>query len=182
MFATALGAHTDGETSLFEQLIARLKPDMVCLADRFLLGYKLRCKARQTGARLLWRVKKNSVFPVSQALPDGSCVSQLRRDRASRLAGCQPKKVRLIEYHLDGDPQAETLYRLVSRVLDPQLASAHELAVLFHERWEIEGTLGEMKTYLRGARVVLRSKTTDLVRQAFYALWLVHFAIRRLMH
>ena len=67
-------------------------------------------------------------------------------------------------------------------MLDPAVASAQELAVLYHERWEIESTLGEMKTYLRGARVVLRSKTPDLVRQEFYALWLVHFAIRRLMH
>ena len=40
MFATALGAYTDSETSLFGHLIARLKPDMVCLADRFFLGYK----------------------------------------------------------------------------------------------------------------------------------------------
>ena len=31
MFATALGAYTDSETSLFGQLIARLKPDMLCL-------------------------------------------------------------------------------------------------------------------------------------------------------
>ena len=33
--------------------------------------------------------------------------------------------------------------------------------------------------YLRRS---LRSKTPDLVRQKFDALWLVHFAIRRLMH
>ena len=182
MFATALGAYTDSETSLFGQLIARLKPDMLCLADRFFLGYTLWCKARQTGAQLLWRVKKNAVFPVSQALPDGSYLSELRPDRASGLAGCQPHKVRIIEYHLDDDPQAEPLYRLVTSVLDLDVASAQELAVLYHERWEIESTLGEMKTYLRGARVVLRSKTPDLVRQEFYALWLVHFAIRRLMH
>ena len=39
-----------------------------------------------------------------------------------------------------------------------------------------------MKTHLQGARVVLRSKTPDLVRQEFYELWLAHFAVRRLMH
>ena len=95
---------------------------------------RLWCKARQTGAQLLWRGKKNAVFPVSQALPDGSYVSQLRPHRASRLAGCQPQKVRIIEYHLDGDPQAEPLYRRVTSVLDPQVASAQELAELYHER------------------------------------------------
>lgn len=103
MFALALGAYSDSESTLFGQLIPRLKPDMLCLADRFFPGYKLWCKARHTGAQLLWRVKKNAVFPVQQALPDGSYVSQLRPDNASHLAGCQPQTVRMIEYHRNGD-------------------------------------------------------------------------------
>ena len=53
---------------------------------------------------------------------------------------------------------------------------------MYHERWEMETTLKEMKTNLRGAKVVLRSKTPNLVRQEFYGLWLAHFAVRRLMH
>jgi hypothetical protein len=39
------------------------------------------------------------------------------------------------------------------------------LAALYHQRWEIEVALAELKTQLRGARVVLRSKTPQLVRQ-----------------
>ena len=39
-----------------------------------------------------------------------------------------------------------------------------------------------MKTHLRGARIVLRSKTPELVEQEFYGLLLAHFAIRGLMH
>ena len=42
--------------------------------------------------------------------------------------------------------------------------------------------LDELKTHLRGSRIVLRSKTPDLVRQEFYGLMLAHFAIRGLMH
>jgi hypothetical protein len=56
------------------------------------------------------------------------------------------------------------------------------LAALYHERWEIESALDELKTHLRGARIVLRSKTPDLVRQEFYGLLMAHFAIRGLMH
>lgn len=65
---------------------------------------------------------------------------------------------------------------------DPAEAPAQELAALYHERWEIETALDELKTHLRGARIVLRSKTPDLVRQEFYGLMLAHFAIRHLMH
>ena len=39
-----------------------------------------------------------------------------------------------------------------------------------------------MKTHLRGADVVLRSKTPDLVRQEFFGLIMAHFAIRGIMH
>jgi hypothetical protein len=48
--------------------------------------------------------------------------------------------------------------------------------------WDIETALGELKTHLRGARIVLRSKTPDLVRQEFYGLMMAHFAIRSLIH
>src|SRR5450432_1084989 len=40
----------------------------------------------------------------------------------------------------------------------------------------------ELKTHLRGAQIVLRSKTPDLVRQEFYGLLMAHFAVRGLMH
>ena len=59
---------------------------------------------------------------------------------------------------------------------------AQELAALYHERWEIETALDELKTHLRGAKIVLRSKTPDLVRQEFYGLLMAHFAVRALMH
>src|ERR671913_531897 len=78
----------------------------------------------------------------------------------------------------DGEP----LYRLVTTILDPAAAPAAELAALYHERWEIEGALAELKTRLRGARRVLRSKTPELVRQEFWGLLLAHFAVRGLMH
>ena len=62
------------------------------------------------------------------------------------------------------------------------IAAAGELAALYQERWEIEGALDELKTHLRGAQIILRSKTPDLVRQEFYGLLMAHFAIRGLMH
>ena len=90
--------------------------------------------------------------------------------------------MRVIEYQLDGVAGAEPLYRLLTTILDHELAPAPELAALYHERWEIETSLDELKTHLRGARIVLRSKTPELVQQEFYGLKMAHFAIRGLMH
>ena len=182
MFALALGAYTDSEITLFDKLLPKLKPDMLVLADRYFLGYKAWAKARQTGAQLLWRAKKNNILPVDQALPDGSYLSHLNPSRGNKDTSLKSLPVRVVEYFIDGDPQAEPLYRLVTSLLDPEVATAQELAQVYHERWEIETTLKEMRTHLRGARVALRSKTPDLVRQEFYGLWLAHFAVRRLMH
>src|SRR6202030_2265055 len=70
----------------------------------------------------------------------------------------------------------------VTTILDHDKAPAIELAALYHERWEIETALDELKTHLRGAKIVLRSRTPDLVRQEFFGLMMAHFAIRGLMH
>jgi hypothetical protein len=70
----------------------------------------------------------------------------------------------------------------VTTILDEAAAPAAELAALCHERWKIEAALAELKTQLRGARVVLRSKTPTLVKQEVWGLLLAHFAVRGLMH
>lgn len=88
----------------------------------------------------------------------------------------------MIEYRLDRVADAEPIYRLVSSILDPDQAPARERAALYHERWEIGSALAELKTHLRGANIVLRSRTPDLVRQEFHGLLMAHFAIRGLMH
>jgi len=71
---------------------------------------------------------------------------------------------------------------LITTILDPAQAPAQELAALYHERWEIETALDELKTHLRGAQIVLRSKTPELVEQEFWGLLMAHYAIRGLMH
>jgi Transposase DDE domain len=90
--------------------------------------------------------------------------------------------VRVIDYRLAGVPGTEPLYRLVTTLLDPVAAPALELAALYHERWESEGTFAELKVTLPGERLMLRSRRADLVEQELYGLLLVHFALRRLMH
>ena len=155
---------------------------MLCLADRGFFGCALYAQARATGAELLWRLRKNLRLPCEERLADGSYLSTLypsEKDRRQRASGIT---VRVIDYRLEGVADAEPLYRLATSILDPEAAPAAELAALYHERWEIETALDELKTHLRGARIVLRSKTPELVRQELYGLLLAHFAIRALMH
>jgi Insertion element 4 transposase N-terminal/Transposase DDE domain len=182
LFGARLGAFADGETTLAHGALPALGPGMLCLADRQFFGHALWRGAVATGADLLWRVKRNLRLPREAVLADGSFLSTVypsEKDRRHRTGGVQ---VRVVEYRLEGVADAEPLYRLVTTVLDPAAAPAADLAALYHERWEIEGALAELKTRLRGARAVLRSKTPALVRQEFWGLLLAHFAVRGLMH
>ena len=58
------------------------------------------------------------------------------------------------------------VYRLVTTLLHPRVAPALELIALYHERWEIELVIDEIKTHERAQRKVLRSKTPEGVRKA----------------
>jgi len=155
---------------------------MLCLADRFFLGYELWQKACANGADLLWRGRKNLRLDVDKRLPDGSYLSRIYANTSDWRRKQNGIVVRVIEYVLEGVPHAEPIYRLVTSILDPAEAPADELAALYQERWEIETAFDELKTHLRGSKIVLRSKTLDLVRQEFYGLLLAHFAIRGLTH
>jgi hypothetical protein len=182
LFGTHMGGYREGEIKLAHRVLPALKKGMLCLADRNFFGFELWKKARASGADLLWRVKKNLRLPCEERLPDGSYLSTIYGSDKDRRRGSDGIRVRVIEYTLEGIAGAEPVYRLVTSILDPDQAPAEELAALYHERWEIETALDELKTHLRGSKIVLRSKTPDLVRQEFYGLMLTHFAIRGLMH
>jgi hypothetical protein len=182
LFGSLLGPYATGEVTLAYPVVTALRPGMLCLADRLFYGFPLWTQAEAAGADLLWRVRRDLRLPCRQRLADGSYLSRIYRADASRKDPANWRTVRVIEYTLEGVADAEPCYRLISTVLDPQRAPAEELAALYHERWEIETALDEFKTHLRGARIVLRSKTPDLVRQEFYGFLMAHFAIRGLMH
>jgi hypothetical protein len=181
LFAAKIAGCNVGELTLARQVIPALGAGMLCLADRNFLGFDLWEQARRTGADLLFRAKQGRDLPVEERLADGSYLSRLYPgDKRKRRS--DGVRVRVIDYRLYGVADAEPMYRLVTTILDPAEANATELAALYHERWEIETVLGEIKTHLRGSKIVLRSKTADLVRQEIYGLLLAHFAIRGLMH
>jgi len=180
LFGTQVGEYSVGERTLAKGTIQFLKQGMLCLADRYYYGFEFWNQARSTGAELLWRVVEKLRLPVEERLADGSYLSHIYpKDQRHSSKGVP---VRVIEYELKGVPGAEAIYRLLTTVTDPDMAPASELAALYHERWEIETSFDELKTHLRGSKIVLRSKTPDLAQQEFYGLLMAHFAVRGLMH
>ncbi len=182
LFGSQMDSYRTGEITLAKAVLPRIGNGMLCLADRNFFGFELWQTAQATGADLLWRMKKNMRMACEKRLPDGSYLSHVypsERDWRHKTNGIV---LRVIDYRLEGIEGSEPIYRLATTILDPDKAPAGELAALYHERWEIETAFDELKTHLRGAKIVLRSKTPDLVRQEFYGLLMAHFAIRGLMH
>ena len=182
LFGTRMSPYATGENTLAKEVLGALDGGMLCLADRGFFGYEMWRQALATKATLLWRIKKNAVLACDERLADGSYLSRIYPSEKDRKRQTKAIRVRVIEYRLEGVADAEPIYRLITSMLEPEQGPAQELAALYHERWEIETTFDELKTHLRGARIVLRSKTPDLVRQEFYGLLMAHFAVRALMH
>jgi hypothetical protein len=182
LWAARMSKYATDEITLARQVVTALGKGMLCLADRFFPSYQLWRGAAKTGADLLWRVRQNARLEVDRRLPDGSYLSRIYASTSDRRNQRNAIVVRVIDYRLHNVPGSEAVYRLITTILDPAQAPAKELAALYHERWEIETSLDELKTHLRGAQIVLRSKTPELVQQEFWGLLLAHFAIRGLMH
>lgn len=182
IFAVRMGSYATHETTLAAEVIEELEPGMLCLADRLFSNFKLWQKAAATGAALLWRTRSNADLPVEEVLADGSYLSRIYPSEKAKRQKRGGLTVRVIEYELAGLEGAEPLYRLLTTILDCEQAPARELAALYPERWEIEVTLDEFKTHMRGGQIVLRSKSPELVEQEFYGMMLAHRAVRSLMN
>lgn len=181
IFAATIGACRDSEKTLIADLLGALQPGMLLLADRGFFSYALWRNVSATGSDLLWRVGTgaNGPMPVHiEDLPDGSWLAHLRsaKDRHS-----EPMLARIIDYTVDDGRDNTTVYRLVTTLLDPVEAPAAELATAYAQRWEIESVFDELKTHQRGSKVVLRSKSPDLVLQEIWGYLCCHYAIRSLM-
>ena len=181
LFAARMAAWKVSEVALARELLPRLEAGMLCLADRLFYGFELWNQAVATGAQLLWRVQTTIPLPRLQMLKDGSYLSEVRaRSTAKKAVRVRRVSVRVIEFNVSVGKRREH-YRVITTLLDPGQAPAIELAKLYATRWGIETTLAELKTYLRGPGLLLRSQRPALVEQDFYGLLLAHYGIRCLM-
>ncbi|HEX2810372.1 MAG TPA: IS4 family transposase [Kineosporiaceae bacterium] len=178
------GASTAGEQTLATDLLGAFGPGLLVLADRNFASWRLWRAAAATGAQLCWRISASFTLPVLQVLPDGTYLSELKPPRKK---DGPPVRVRVIEYSItttaeDGQ-QVSELFALATTLLDPaQAPAAEELAELYHDRWQAETTIGDLKTAQRGGpETVLRSKTPEMVEQEFWAMLCVYQAVRELI-
>jgi hypothetical protein len=169
-----------GEQSMTPQVLRHLESDMLLLWDRNFLSYKHLKKVLAKGAHLLARIKSNLVFEPTKELPDGSFLAKMYPSPWDRKKDRGGIEVRIIEYTLEGRGKEGEVHRLLTTLVDAEEHPAEELIILYHERWEEEIAIDELKTH-QLERPVLRSQTPAGVIQELEGLMLAHFVIRALM-
>jgi hypothetical protein len=182
LWRSSIKPYHRGEVPMARYLVRFLEENMVLLWDRNFLSYDLVRDLRGRGAHLLARVKKNLIFRPIRRLGDGSYLAKLYPSARHRERDENGILVRIIEYTFDdrGRPGSGEKHRLLTTLLEARRHPAKRLIVLYHERWEEELTIDELKTHQR-ERPVLRSETPAGVVQEVYGLLLGHFVIRKLM-
>jgi hypothetical protein len=170
VFDARIDRYAAAETMLVEEMFPSLRTGMLVLADRHIYSFRRWIKAVDTGADLLWRVNANLRLHPVETLSDGSYIAKITPPKKS---GHPPFRLRVVEYRL---PWSDEMYRLVTTILDPLQAPAKELAALYHERWDIEGFLKQIKSVQLNNEKIFRSKSPDGVRQEFWAHLAVHYA------
>ncbi len=192
VLGAALSGLATGEQALLRQLLPRLSPGDLLLADRNFLSHGLLKEVLAAGVHVLWRAKADVDLPVLRVLPDGTYLSRIADPEASRKMrrkGADPRdipgiEVRVIEYTVeseDGSESSET-FALVTDILDAELLSCEQAAAAYASRWQLETCFDELETSMRGgAAVVLRSKSPPMIRQEIYAMLCCYQAIRTLI-
>ena len=162
-------------------LVRFLRENMLLLWDRNFLSYDLVQSVLQRKAHLLARIKKNLVFTPTKRLADGSYLAKLYPSPRHRDRDEDGIVVRIIEYTFDdpGRPGSGQKHRLLTTLLSASRHPAPRLIELYHERWEEELAIDELKTH-QCERPVLRSETPAGVVQEIYGLLLGHFIVRKL--
>src|SRR5262249_15958625 len=131
----AIGRFLDGESRLAALLVRSITPGMLLLADRNFPSVRLSRLFTTPPPHLPCPPPEPVATRIVRRLDDGSYLAKFG-DSTQALT------VRVIEYTLPG---STTIYRLLTSLLDPVMAPAHELAALYAERWEIEVCYGELK-------------------------------------
>ncbi len=180
------GPYRRAEIRLARELTGELESGSLVLLDRNFLDYGLLWDIRGRGADFVVRAKSNTRTRLVRRLGPGDAIvevaipSYYRRKRPD-----MPETwiLREITYRPEGGDED---IRLLTTLVDPEECEKPEIADLYHERWEEEGILDEVKTHQCDCAtvnrpVVFRSKTPGRVEQELFGILLAYNLVRKIM-
>ena len=157
---------------------------MLVMWDRGFHCFEMIVAVRRRKAHVLSRLPAHVKPHKVRTLKDGSYLAYLYPSEYQRRRRGERVLVRIITYTITDPalPGYGEEHRVLTTLLNPRLAPAHQVACAYHERWEIEIVIDEIDTHQRLVGRTLRSLTPVGVIQELYGVLLAHYAVRKLMH
>jgi hypothetical protein len=173
LLGAVFGPADADERTWAARLLHLLDAGMLVLCDRGFDSDDFAAALAGTGAQFLIRATAARNPPVLARLSDGSFLS--------RLGALQ---VRVIDVDVvvtlaDGTRNAER-YRLITSLTDARTDPASALVALYHERWEVEVVLHDLRQGLLDGQL-LRSEDQFGIEQEMWALLCLYQVLRTAM-
>lgn len=180
------GAYRISEIQMARELLPRIEPGWLVLLDRYFVDYGFLWDLHARGADFLVRIPKKIKPRLVERLGPGDAIVEVEIPRSYRkLRPDMPRRwiLRMISYRPAGGK--ETI-RLFTTLVQETEIGKEEFATLYHERWEEETIIDELKTHLCGCQtvnqaVLFRSRAPARVEQEWYGLLLAFNAVRKTM-
>ena len=175
--------HTSERVGGF-RMLRSVHRGMLLMWDRGFHDFDMLLAARKRQAHVLSRLPAHVKPLLLRPLPDGSSLAYLLPSEDARRRRGERLLVRIISYTIT-DPALPGFgeeHRVITTLLNPRLAPAHEVACAYHERWEVELVIDEIDTHQRLVGRTLRSLRPAGVIQEVYGVLIAHYAVRVLMH
>ena len=173
-----LGGATTDERVLFERMLDRIPGGTVTVLDRNYdsIWHLFRLGDPGRDRHWLTRSKGRVRAKILEELAPGDEIIELEADWFARRKHPEMPTtlvVRRLRYRAKS-----TDVVVLTSMVDPKRFPAAEVAALYHQRWEIELAIDDLKNEQRDAAVTLRSKTPVGVRQELYGLLVAHNLVR----
>jgi hypothetical protein len=177
-----------GETALLRQLLDRLRPGAIVLADRYYCSYFMIALLRERGVDFVVRLhqRRSTDFRYGHRLGHGDHIAIWQRPARPEWMDREtyermPAYLRVREVQVQVQQPGFRVESLVvaTTLTDAETYSQEDLAELYHRRWLVELDIRAIKITL--GMDVLRCKSAEMVRREIWTCLLTYNLIRKAM-
>ena len=181
LLASEFDSRDVGEMSLAQRLVPSVPDNSLTLFDRgyYSLGLLYLWMTKGVNTHWMLPARKDLQYTVRHQLSEDDAVITLKTSpQARKKFDGLPETIeaRLTRYKVDGKS-----YRVLSSMVDAMQFPYEEVVNVYVQRWEIELGFREMKQTLHQAKLTLRSKKPEMVRQELWGLLVAYNLIRMMM-
>lgn len=175
------GSSKVGEVTYAKQLIDAVPCDSLTIFDRCYLSAELMINWHNDEKQQHWMVpiKSNTQYRVIKEYADNDFLVEMDVSAHARKQDPNLPEIWQARLVLYPEPQRKShIIGLITSLTDEQKYSAQAIQDVYFERWEIENGYGEIKQYQLDESILLRSQTSQGIKQEIWGLLIAYNLIR----